>query len=159
MITNEEREFIGFFWGEGNMAIRKSISHSSKIKKNHFNPTIKITQREDNPFILQWCKTKFGGSIWRRDKTSLSMKRSNYIANPRLTWEVQGFKRCREVIKVLEQGILNDKKKQELKIYKEFLYSGVGAGRTTPLEVLEKQYKMKKDLSFLRSYRPLIASK
>ena len=155
-LTDEEREFIGFFWGEGYFGIRKSISWTSKDKNFQYNPVLKITQRSDNPDILNWCKNRFGGSMHYRDKTYVSLKRSNYKANPRYTWEVQGFKRVREVVNILLQGKLPDKKRDSLKIFNEFLYSGVGVGRKTTQKILDKQAELKLALINFKKYKPSV---
>ncbi len=86
------------------------------------------------------------------------MLRSDYKANPRLTWEVQGFKRIKEVVSILMQGKLPDKKKESLILFNEFLHTGVGVGHKTTPEVLKKQADIKEALIDFKKYKTSIAT-
>lgn len=152
MLSNKDREFIGWFWGEGTMTIKRVISRNSKDKKRYYQPTVSVTQRDDNPDIINWCKKRFGGSIYRRDAAYESLTKRGYKANPRLIWQLSGFKGCWKVIEVLRQGELPDKKKEEIKIFERFLNTSIGSGRNSSQKLLDKQEAIKMELQHYREY-------
>ena len=155
MLSDEEREFCGWFWGEGSYHIKKVVSPNSKSKKPYYQPSITVTQREDDPGTLRWCVNRFGGLLVRRSTVSPSMARNGYGANPRLTWQVAGFKRCKMVVEVLSQGKLPSKKRAELQIFKEFLSTYMGSGKVSTEQSLSLQAGLKQKLSEFKKYKPL----
>lgn len=150
MLTNEEREFCGWFWGEGYMGIHKRISPTAKVKKYNYLPVIKVVQRDDDIEILKWCEKRFGGKLWLRKEYVKGVHK----ASPRLYWEVAGYKGCKEIVKVLEQGVFNCRKKKELKIFKKFFDTKIGVGKSTSQEHLNLQEEMKQELMNLKKYKP-----
>ena len=149
MLSDIEREFVGWFWGEGSFLISKVKSYNSKNKKAYFRPEITITQRDDDVEALKWAKERFGGWFYhRKHKPRLG----NYIANPRIQWQVVGFRKCRIVLDVLKQGILPCKKIKEIVLFSEFLDTAVGSGRETTSGLLIKQEKMFNKLKSLHQY-------
>jgi len=151
MLSEEEREFVGWFWGEGSLMISKVTSRNSKAKKPYYRPVISITQRDDDAEILEWAKRRFGGTFYKRKHTPLGR---NYVAHPRIEWQVIGFKRCRKVLEILKQGLLPSRKKKEIPVFEEFLGTAVGSGKATSPELLEKQRQLFLKLKSLHAYSP-----
>ncbi|MDD4984694.1 MAG: hypothetical protein PHQ43_02720 [Dehalococcoidales bacterium] len=150
MLSDEEREFIGFFWADGSMMIQRI--NSPRSGKKYYRPRMSITQREDGSDVLEWCKRRFGGKIYRRDKVYASLKKKGYIANPRKIWEVLGFAPCRKVAMVLVKGALPAKKKKELPTFVEFLKTAPGSGHAVTDSLRKRQESLRKKLSSLKQY-------
>lgn len=150
MLTNEEREFCGWFWGEGYMGIHKRISPNAKAKNYNYLPVIKVVQRDDDIEILKWCVKRFGGRLWLRKEYVKGVLH----ASPRMYWEVAGYKRVLEIIKVLDQGIFLARKKKEIEIMKKFFLTKIGTGKVVTQEQLDTQEQLKQDLMNLKKYKP-----
>ena len=150
ILKPEEREFIGWFWGEGCLMIQRVTSKNSKKGNFYYRPVMVIAQRDDDADILKWCQKRFGGQLERRAKTNNT--------NPRASWRLIGFKGCQEVVKVLSQGVLPSKKKRELVIFKEFLSSKLGSGKVMSSEIDQKFNLLRNQLRFLKIYNPSLSS-
>lgn len=121
-MTNEEREFVGFFWGEGCLSIHKANMKTSKGVRANYEPVIQIAIRSDDLPILQWCKNKFGGNIYQYKQRKINgYMGKEYLQNPVAIWRIQNRSGCYKIIALLEQGCLPARKMQQVSIFKSFL--------------------------------------
>ena len=147
-LTPEDREFIGFFMGEGCLMIQKVTSWNSKRLNNYYRPLITISLRDDDYRIIENIKRRFGGQIERRKKTYYK----NTTSNPRCSWRIIGYQGCEKVYEILSQVLLPYKKVQELEVFKQFLNTKIGIGRIVTEELLVRQKALKEKLSSLKKY-------
>ena len=121
-MSDEEREFIGFFWGEGCLSIHRANMKTFKGIRSNYEPVIQIASRADELPILQWCREKFGGTIYQyKQRTINGYKGKQYLQNPVAIWRIQNREGCYRIIAILEQGKLPALKMRQVSIFKAFL--------------------------------------
>lgn len=123
-MDEEDREFIGFFMGEGCLTIReeKRIDKKTFKEKNQYEPLIKIGLRADNKEIMEWIQKRFGGTLrWRKEKMVIGYKHQPYRIRPVLEYEVANRKACLEIIGLLLKAKLPSRKMPEIILFKRFL--------------------------------------
>jgi len=158
-MTEEEREFIGFFMGEGCISITKRYLKSSKGIRICYEPTLTISARVDDSKIIEWCKKQFGGSIYcYKAREIIGYKGKKYKQNPVIRWDISKLSDCKKVISILNKGILPTKKKKEILVMQQFLEEKTQGkrngfqGRWFTDEQLKKQANLKKSLSSLKVF-------
>jgi len=129
-MTEEEREFIGFFMGEGCLSIKRRHLRSSKGIRICYEPQILIGLREDDNEMLEWCKKRFGGGIYYYKARKIDgYKGKGYKQNPTAVWTATKVSDCKEILSILSKGILPTKKKKEILIMQQFLKEKVKGKR------------------------------
>lgn len=150
ILTPEDREFIGFFMGEGCLMIQRVTSYNAKALTDYYRPVIVISLRDDDYKVLEWLVKRFGGQVERKKKTYY--KNQQTTSNPRCTWRIISNKRCREILSVLLKVKLPYKKALELETFRQFLDTTPGTGRSITPEIRAKQKALKEKLSSLKKY-------
>ena len=144
ILQSGEREFIGFFMGEGCLMIQRVISWNSKTKNDYYRPVVAIGLRADDVAILKEFKRMFGGCLGYRKHIENT--------NPRAEWRLIGFKGCQKVFELLSQANLPYRKREEVRVFGEFLETAIGTGRKVTPQLLSKQATLKKRLSSLKLF-------
>lgn len=108
-----EAEFRGFFWGEGCLTV-----HNYKRRKGErvdvlTRPAIKISLRDDDAAILLQFQQRLGGHIFRITKTDRPYQM--------ISWDVVNRDQCKNIVRILEVGLVPSKKLREVALFKEYL--------------------------------------
>lgn len=155
MLKQEYIEFIGFFLGEGCLSIHKASNRSKNDPRPCYQPVIQISLRDDDRKILEWCHSEFGGHIYSFHPRQM---KNGYINKPVCVWRLVGLQNCKKVIAILNQSLLPAKKKNEFKLFQEFLeLKSRGKrhgfqGRWYSDEELNRQQEIKNSLSSLKLF-------
>ena len=76
------------------------------------------------------------------------------MANPRLTWEANGFKMCEQIVKILEQSISPTRKRKEMEIFKKFLATKqTSRTKRFSQELYNLRLSIKEELSEFKRYK------
>ncbi len=145
-MSDEEREFIGFFAGEGCMYI-----HTTKTgNRITYEPVFKINLRKDDFAVLKRIQELFGGSIYYEPKRG--------TRNDTASWILRSVKGCLKIITLLEKTKLPFQKNKQLSTMKEFLLTKQNKKRENfngnwySEEVLNKQKEYQQSLRTLKQY-------
>lgn len=114
-MTNWDREFIGYFYGEGCITIQKCLA---KETRPYYRIKLQFSARQDDDLILQQAKARYGGYIYQYGRRT--QKLTGYVAKPVTTWVLDDEWKVETLIKILNKGILPSKKKEQLLLCKRF---------------------------------------
>ena len=148
-MTQEEIEFIGFFYGEGCITIQRVNHRGNPV----FRLRISISSREDDSYIIDWAKEKFGGYTYRYGKRV--MKTSGYISNPVKVWIVDSRVLTRKILELLRKGKLKSTKNKQVLLGLEFLdyqENREGKNRKLKPEQIEICEDYKQKLQLFKKY-------
>jgi hypothetical protein len=124
--------FGGFFMGEGMIRIsldkRKGGNRFSRnygeVLKPWYRQVARITLRQDDEQILDLIKSKIGGHVFRRGIRNKvwNKQRGLYTwSHPITIWQAEDLETCEKVCKILLANPLPSKKKEEAKIFIEYI--------------------------------------
>jgi len=113
-MTNWDREFIGYFFGEGCITIQRCLE---KKTRPYYRIKLQFSARQDDD-MLQEAKKRYGGYIYQYGRRT--QKVTGYTANPVTTWVLDDEWKCEKVIKMLLKGVLPSKKREQLELTKQF---------------------------------------
>ncbi len=120
-------EFRGFFYGEGYIGITRNGIKGTAVM---YSARAQITLRDDDLAMLQDIKEKLGGNLFFERRVRLTkVGDRDTFSRPYAAWRTRSLTNLRLVIAVLEGGIMPSKKRQDLKIVKQFLAT-IGSGRS-----------------------------
>ena len=143
MIKTEfsEKEFIGFFFGEGHLDLIK-IGRTTRS----LTPRARIALRDDDVAVLEWIKDYFGGYFTHRTKFKNG-------GCPATCWTLSGKSKMEKLISVLKKGKMPSKKMLEVDIIEEALTLVPIRGKHQTDENVEILQNLKSELIFLRKYK------
>lgn len=117
------REFTGFCWGEAYIGVTRYFRR--KIwDENYwlFRGQVKIVLREDDLPLLKDFQAKLGGHIYKAGTRLVKgINGKEYEQRQNMQWIVTNHDDLRRIVKILEPSLFPAKKKQSLKVLKDFL--------------------------------------
>ena len=121
-------EFRGFFYADGYLGITTNGLSLDKKYKN-FTARAQITLSQKDEKVLLDIQEKLGGNIHYENRCKTGFVHDKPVkTGPYCAWRVRSKVDVGKVIQFLENGLLPAKKREEVKIVKEFLET-VGTGR------------------------------
>jgi len=163
-MLEEDREFVGFFLGEGHLGVhveRLKSSNSPSGVRLCYAPVVQISMRADELPILQWCKRRFGGNVYQYKQRKIKgYKGREYLQAPVAMWTTRSVKRCYTIIQLLKQVKLPSIKRKQIEVFERFLRlkiagnnrsHGFGKNRFTD-EEMEEMRKCKETLSSMKIF-------
>lgn len=166
-MTKEELAFSSFFMGEGMIrtsfeqrkAGNRKCKNYGKKKKPYFRQLVRITLRNDDSDIVDWILRIVGGHCFNREKRDKIWNKQTgkyTFSNPTIIWQAEDLDTCERVANLLVQNPIPSKKKEEAKVFLEYVKikretykSGIGY----PEEVLEKFEHIYDKLKQLKKYK------
>lgn len=119
-VYEEDREFIGWFCGEGYITIRKSKPRQKKYIQ--YAPVVGVTLRDDDFEIISWAKNRFGGWIYRSPSRKITgTNGGDYIQNPTANWKLSDLDKLEKLLQILVEAKIPAKKINEAKVLREFV--------------------------------------
>lgn len=119
-LYEEDREFIGYFCGEGFVTINRSRLTDKRYMQ--FSPILGINIRDDDKKILEWIKNRYGGYVYQNGKRKIvNQNGKTYIQNPTVGWKLHGLEKLEKLLLIMLEAKIPAKKLEEVKVLKEFV--------------------------------------
>jgi len=157
-MTNKEREFVGFLFGEGCFRISRHKQKGWGEGRYLFRTDVQVSLRDDDPEILIWAKENYGGTLMFRPADT----KSRLNAKPSVMWILTSAITVKKVCEQCLKSELPSVKKKQIELLlkicnlkRKRLASGHkhSFGRWYTDEEYLSQEEAYKKLSELKKYR------
>ena len=159
-MTNQEREFVGFLFGEGCFRISRHKKKGWGEGRFLYRTDVSVSLRDDDAEILEWAKQNYGGTLMYRPAHA-GKGREN--SKPFVMWILTSAITVKKVCEQCLKASLPTVKKRQIELLLKICnlkikkWEGKGAKRTgarwfTDEEYLSQEEAYKK-LSELKIYR------
>lgn len=128
-------EIRGFFFGEGHLDLVKSGRGKS------FTPRARVSVRDDDVIVLEWIRSRLGGSLYHREAT-----RS-------WCWQLSGSEALTVLLNILSAGYLPSKKREEVGLMMEAVRLTPGRGYHISDADAVRLREIRDELKRVRTYR------
>ncbi len=98
-MTNKEREFVGFLFGEGCFRISRHKKKGWGEGRYLYRTDISVSLRDDDAAILEWAKENYGGTLMYRPAANKIHLNSKPYAMWILTSAITVKKVCEQCLK------------------------------------------------------------